>query len=467
MTVLLGIIPHALGIALCGLVVAALAGRWHWRPESRLELACHAFLSGSIVSTLLVSWAGYAGAPLRWWLWWCVFVVAALLVAVYWRGCVRLIAGHRRVAGCWLPRGPLVVVVQAVMALAVIWSLFAVWKFPAMDWDSIVIWSYRTQVLYHEESLYAEALRDPGRMLPMLRHPYFLPVLETGFLRMAGRWSEGVRHIPVALAMWAWLGLVWSATARVTGRSARVGLLCATLLPVMVVGPFVESPREALIGFYAFAATLALCDAAMRGQPGGLILAAVYAVGCEQVKVDGLPIFLGTAIVIVGWGVVRRKAKPFGLAAAMGLAVVPWYVFRSAIPASQADYPVVGSLFEHGGGILAGLPPVLWMTVTELFARPELYGVGAFVTVYWLTRSWGCVPAYRRLAVLLPAAAGLAGIITIYAVRQEHLAPERNVTYSRRFMCVMPALGLAAVCGASPIARRRQHSGSGMVPRTG
>jgi len=50
----------------------------------------------------------------------------------------------------------------------------------------------------------------------------------------------------------------------------------------------------------------------------------------------------------------------------------------------------------------------------------------------------------ESLILLLPLLTCLAGIVAIYVVRQEQFGPARNVTFSRRFVCVVPAIVLAS-----------------------
>jgi hypothetical protein len=392
-----------------------------------------------------------SGASLTGW-WWVVFGGAGvLLLCGRWKALAALTA--RGESECTLEPPPVRFLVFAGATVLFVWCVASALFVPTTDYDGIAIWSYRVKVLLHEGSLNGDSLRDPWRIAPMPRHPYFLPVLETAYCLAGGGFSFAASHVPGILLYFSYLCVALGSTGLIAGKRLRaVAAASLLLMPAIAVQFWLEGPREPAIGVYAFAAVY--CLALWIGQPSLslVLLAAVFAVTAQQIKVEGTPIaagvLAGAFLIAASSDGDRRLRLRQCLVAAAVVAVValPWYLSRAAIPESRQDYDFTEGFGSNFADRIRALPFVGRMVASEFFVRPELYGIAPFAVVWGLATRWKRTVFPVRLALLIAPGLCLAGILAIYAVRQGQLSPERNVTFSRRIACVMPALVFAALC---------------------
>jgi large subunit ribosomal protein L15 len=153
-------------------------------------------------------------------------------------------------------------------------------------------------------------------------------------------------------------------------------------------------------------------------------------------------------------GLVRKAGQPVkilgkgGLTVALILTIATnslWLLTRSSIPITRHSYDVTTALATDIPARLRALPGVLWMLCSELFLRPEIYGLTAFITAGALLTGWRRGNRLMRFSLLLPSLLCIAGLIAVYAARQSYLPSERNVSFSRRIIVFLPALAFAAL----------------------
>lgn len=341
------------------------------------------------------------------------------------------------------------------------WMIGAAALLPALDYDSLAIWSYRVKVLLRERSIYSPSLLDPLRFNPMPKHPYLLPVLEAFYMFPGGVYSYTAAHVPHALGYVAHcafgLALLLS-----SGRRPRIWIAAIALLtmPAVAAAFSIESPREPLIGILGGFAAWFLIRWANGFRFEFLLMAAGFAFAAQQTKIEGMPLLLGllpgAALIAAGSQSERRAAfKQVALVCILAvLLAAPWYLFRKAMPASAHGYDFSTGFGSDFGARVRALPRIARMTLSEAFLRPELYGLAGYAVLAGLVRGWSRRNWMERIGLLISPAMCCAAVLAIYTVRQGQLPPERNVTLSRRFMCFVPALVLASL--AYPDRRRER-----------
>lgn len=330
------------------------------------------------------------------------------------------------------------------------WLLVAAFCLPSVDYDSIAIWSYRVRVLLREGTLYSDSLRSPWRIAPMPKHPYFLPVIEALHCGRAG-FSQVAAHIPYITLYTVYVFLVLAASREWFSGYRRLLVRAALLcMPAPAVQWWLEGAREPAIGVAAFWSMVWLIRWIHKPTPTAILLCALGLATMYHIKVEGVAIALGVCSSF-GLGILlfptdrRKRAHQAALAIiVVGLFVIPWEISKRLIPPSYQDYDFTTG-FESGWlGRLPIIPYVVWMATSEIFLRPELYGFAPHLATGWLLRGL-CRSTWRQATmILLPIVVCLSGILAIYVVRQEQLGAARNVTFSRRFVCVIPAAVLAA-----------------------
>jgi hypothetical protein len=414
---------------------------------SRFTRLAIVLFSGVASTTLAVLWLLCLGAP--WdpgWLY--AFGALGAVVTILRMRAFRV---HWLVSPCvpcssgWAAL-PLTVGFAALAA----WMLVSALCLPSVDYDSIAIWSYRVRVLLREGSLYSDSLRDPLRVAPMPKHPYFLPVLEALYCGRAG-FSQLATHIPHLVLFGTGAAVVLGACYEWLKGPVRLAVLAALLcMPAPAVQWWLEGAREPAIGVAAVWSTYWIARwLASPARLASVMLALGFA-AMYHMKVEGTVLAAASIAALFLAAALMPDASRARLASAgtvltfVAIAALPWMLAKASIAPTNQDYDFTEGFAAGWGRRLHLVPFVVWMTFSEIFLRPELYGIAPHAAVVWLVlgirrRTWR-----ESLILLLPLLTCLAGIVAIYVVRQEQFGPARNVTFSRRFVCVVPAIVLAS-----------------------
>lgn len=448
----------------CGLALLSFAGSATLRCMNRWEKLGAALLLGMAAPSFAALLGLFVGARLSGW-WWAAASAASITVLAMRPDRCRALWHDPPAPSAALLPAPLRIFTGVVILTLMLWVIPAALFLPTLDYDGLATWSYRVRVLLAERHLYVEALQDPVRLVPMRQHPYLLPVMEAAHSLARGRFSFAATHVPHVLAWLAFLMLSMAAVRREqrSGRAARAMILfgALVLMPAAAVQVSMESVREVMIGFYGLGAVYFLARWAESPRWTFLLCAAALGMTAQQIKVEGVPFVLGlglgAALLTAEPGIRMRRLRLLQFTSALALAAViatPWWIVLNRIPdATVHGYDFSADLNASLFDRLRAVPPVIRLFLSELFARPELYGLSTFAALAGLGYGWRKRNAMARLAMMAAPAACLAALLAIYVGRNDRLPPERNVTFSRRMMCVVPALTLAAL--HLPRTRRR------------
>lgn len=329
------------------------------------------------------------------------------------------------------------------------WMIASSFCLPSVDYDSLAIWSYRVRVLLREGSLYTESLRDPLRIAPMPRHPYFLPTLEA-LSCGRGTFAHWATHVPHVLLYLVYALLSFGAAREFYRGQARVLVLALMLcMPAPAVQWWLEGAREPAIGVAALWATYWLIRWLEQPLLSHIFLTALGVAAMYHAKIEGA--VFGAALTGSFWLAAAffpprriRLRHAATLALAVALAAMPWLISKALIPATTQDYDFSEGMTSHWTGRTGPFARVLAMACAEVFLRPELYAFSPHVAAILVAVGTTRRTMRHALVVFLAPLVCLLGILAIYTVRQEQLGPERNVTFSRRFVCFVPAAVFAA-----------------------
>jgi hypothetical protein len=457
---LLGIIALGLAVAALGSAVLGISGRAVLVLLTPWERAGFAVLVGMIAGCLVSLFALLAGLALSGW-WWAILGGVGFIMSVFrWRDlsvlAVPLTARCTRIES----------MISAAMALMFVWSAIIVLTLPPMDYDSLAIWGHRLQVLLEERTLNTGSLRDPMRFIAQPLHPYFVPVLEASFCLIAGGYAAAARNAPYLLAYGCYLVMVVGASRRIDRPWRRLSLMAAAgLMPVLPTAPVLLSAREFLMAVFAFACVRAMILWVESGTTGAVVLASLFAVACQQVKIEGLPFAVGFLMGVTFWVAAggtgwRQGAVCLASAATVFVVAVPWSLARRAIPAVNTEGLVKG--FDVNLAFNARhLGDATVVLLSEIFARPELYGLAGLALLAGLATGWRRSSWRMRLTILLPPMILLAAIFANLSARVGE-GPERLYSLPRRTMILLPCFLLASLY-VFPAPRRAADSKTTLV----
>ncbi len=456
---IVGSVLAALSQLCVGCAVMALVPSTALREHSRCAKLAVVLLSGLALTTLFMMMLLCLGGhwDIRWVYAWgatgsVVVVLRMRNFLSHWKFCAN--EAPTRVSA------PLIPIIMSLAALG-LWVVVAAACLPSVDYDSIAIWSYRVRVLLTEGTLYSRSLRDPLRIAPMPKHPYFVPVMEAIYCGSQG-FSHVATHVPhlVLYAVYLLLSVAFVKES-LSGRLRDAGLAALVAMPAPAVQWWLEGAREPVIGVASVWSLYWLIVWLRSRAFVALLFMGLGALTNYHVKIEGAVLAAGflLAVFIAGLTAPTHRAHRIrqALAVAVGVAFLslPWVIAKATIPPSQQDYDFTHGFTWGWAERLRWVPPVMWMFVSETFLRPELYALSPLAATIWLACGLRRRTVREAMIVLLPIVLCMAGIFAIYVIRQEQLGPARNTTFSRRFVCFIPTLVLASAYLAERAKRSR------------
>ena len=448
-----------------GCFVVTMLPRGTVRRMAPAERHGMALLLGLFLTNLPPLWLFLAGYKLTLWMWLIPAACGFTMVIASPQNRRALVQFRDRMSASSLSSAALATerlmgLTTALVALTLFsWVVWTARTTITTDYDGLAIWSYRTRVLVHEGVFRTPSLLDPVRLVPMAHHPYLLPVMEAGFCHVLRQFRFAFTHIPHVMAYGAYLLIGWGAAGALRRRHLGRGWLmvaCLPLLPGAAEQVAAESVREPIMGFFGLAAVVSLARWAESPRLGHAVLAALFAIGAQQIKVEGTALAAGVAVggLLVALAAPPRAAaggrtkrlRDWAIAVAIaGVIATPWALALRTIPPSSHSYSFGVHSRPNLSALVAGVPAAARLLLTELFARPEVYGLAPFCLVWGLWGGWSRRNAVVRLALLAGPMAVLVPVMVVYLDRQGLLPADRNVTFSRRIMVAFPALAFAAL----------------------
>jgi hypothetical protein len=443
-------IAGSLLILLCivaaGLGLVSLSGSRSLRLLSRSEKLALTLLFGLFACSFTLLMAVFAGFSLSL-AWPVTSLIAGLVMMIFKRrNFSAIVQNHSSFCPELSPVLRIFFLIGAGVLL--FWVISAALFLPTLDYDGLVIWSYRVRILLQERTLYTASLLDPVRIIAQPRHPYLITMMDLLFQLPKMRYSFPLMHFPLILIYLSYLCIGWNCARFVTGNIRKTILISSlVLLPAVPVELIVVSAREPIVAVFALTSIYLLCLWMSEGGRTFAIGSAICALMVQQAKIDGLPFAAGWVFGIVLYlslsgDVVRRRDA--WIALCVFLLSVPWLIVKRRIPASPMDPPFMSNYAALTAVRWRFVPRVLWMVMGELFLRPEVYGFAPHAALVALALGWRRNTVLKRLTVLAGPAAAAAAVFIIYVLRQGNLPVERNSSISRHLISFVPAMILAA-----------------------
>jgi len=223
-----------------------------------------------------------------------------------------------------------------------------------LRFDGVAVWEIKARLAeVHQGTIPAEYYRDVTRAWSHPLYPPFLPLTEGWVYRWVGHPDQQAIRLLFPMFFAVGSGLLWIGGHRLTGRRlpAAVGPLLLVAVPLISTGDGSAASGYADVPLAVFylAAVVFLLDHLLHGRMSSLRVAAALAMVLPWVKQEGVVLFGGLAVVMVGAcilrahsGKLRRGAAALRLAAycTPGLVVaVGWRVYLGRVRAvKEHDY---------------------------------------------------------------------------------------------------------------------------------
>lgn len=296
---------------------------------------------------------------------------------------------------------------KTMMALILSSALFAfvfAMSKPFDVWDAITTWGFKAEVLYHEQTVYAEALLDRAddltRIQPRPQYPLGWPLQQLLAALFLGRFDAA----PIKFVVGLFFGLLMLATyttARLWFPRPLALLGCALLLSlpfiyyqsvfrILLVG----GKKSAILGgladlplaVFVFLSLTALYRWFVQAEAAHLISAAVFSAAAAFTKNEGLALSVVILATLAFFIFRHRQTHTWRawvlFASIWALLIGPWLWFRQQLPVEQAvarlqwnmdviirlgqNVPVViGFFLSEAANVFSwGLIWVLWLTLS-------------------------------------------------------------------------------------------------------
>lgn len=245
-----------------------------------------------------------------------------------------------------------------LIAGSVLFAFLLAMSKPFDVWDAVTTWGFKAQVLYHEQTVYAESLLDQAdaltRVQPRPQYPLGWPLQQHLAALMLGRFDAA----PIKFTVGLFFGLLILAsytTARVWFPRPLALLGCALLLSlpfiyyqsvfrILLVG----GKKSAILGgladlplaCFALLSLTALYRWFVHAEAAQLISAAVFSAAAAFTKNEGLAlsviILAMLPFFIFHHRHTHRWRAWFLFASIWAILIGPWLWFRQHLPVEQA-----------------------------------------------------------------------------------------------------------------------------------
>jgi hypothetical protein len=337
---------------------------------------------------------------------------------------------------------PIVLVVAAALAYVLVISL----GYPLMEWDSIVIWAFKSRVLYYSALTPRPwYFTDVRYNYSHLDYPLLMPMMLTAAFAMMHQFNEYLARLLFAVLFSGQLLLIYTGARLFLPRMQAMMITVLTACCGMFIDQTVMATPEIILTAFIAGTTVYAIRWIDQRQTPDAIFAALFAVFAGLTKNEGLPLALITAGVMALFTLSappqRRRWKDLAVfCGIVGVGLGIWIVWRAGLPHTDENYPgqLRWSILSNNAGrvpliVASGLKKMLavsfWGGLWLLL--PVMAGLGY--------RAWRNPRALALWCLLL---AQLGVYVLVYTITPWDLAELIRVSMDRLLMHAVPLAGL-------------------------
>ncbi len=358
----------------------------------------------------------------------------------------------------------------SIIAVIVIVVSFNLLARPMYEFDARAIWGMKAKILFHERTIFSEAVLNASSNHPHPRYPLLLPIAESWVFENMGQADDRLVRL---LFLCFFIGLILSTyqlQRRFAGKVAAIWCVCALLVTPFLYSGTTEGGAssgyaDVVVSFYITTSALAMILWMKEGNMAfalvGAILAACVALTKNEGLVFAVNLFLTTAVFsLVGKG--RRElgnparsnpsawlrdnsARLYCLISyvlVVAIMLLPWFYVRSGLPRLlDENYAQYLNYRDIASG-LHRLPQILKTLVVNLL-NVRIWGV---IWVLIAASLCGIGRTWRREAyfILTLMALQLASYLAVFIITPNELAGQLSSALSRLLLHILP-LGVTLV----------------------
>ena len=315
---------------------------------------------------------------------------------------------------------------------------------PLSAFDGLVTWAFKAHALLAfgtPASPPFDPALNPG---PHPEYPILWPSIQATALRINGGYDDAVLRAAAIAVLGCLLIGAYALLADRAGPWWSLAFLAPfAASPVVIANASAGNADAILAGLLAITLVATFRALSQEGEPGLLVVAALFAAAAVLTKNEGL---LGTVAILAAAAIVIRRRAVLIPAAAALAAYLPWRAFRAAHDLRDPDFAANASHL----GDRAGQIPGIVVTVAGRILAPSAWGVATAVAVVVLALAPGRI---RAVAAIWAALLG-AGLTVSYLATS--LEPGARLTSNAERTTLQVVLGL--LCLAALALRRRDSA---------
>lgn len=318
---------------------------------------------------------------------------------------------------------------------------------PLLAFDARAIWGMKAKILFYERGIYGEDFLDPERLHFHQRYPLLLPLAQCFIYHFIGGVDD--RYVKVIFPIF-FVSLSLSFYAMLRRFFGRSYCMAATTmlmtLPAYVIfenGGVNSGNADVPLAYFCFNSVVSLFRYLFCRASGHLLVAALFGAFTIFTKQEGLALWLLTLACFVSFASalgLRRIAKSFLFMILLTvLLLLPWFHYRSQLPAIDEDYFSRLNLESVAEGT-PRLPFVFRSFLKEFFFKPHLWNIFGILVLTTLCFSplktlWQPHSVFLWIPLIYRVLLSLVFLITPWRV--EELVP---VSLTRLMIHVAPLI---------------------------
>ena len=255
---------------------------------------------------------------------------------------------------------------------------------PVLGFDARAIWGMKAKFLFTEHQIYGEAFLEAARLHAKHRYPLALPLAQSFIYLWTGRIEEHAVKVLYPLFFLSLALFFYASARRFFGRSYSLfGTAFLTSLPAFTIyvnGGAASGYSDVPLTYCFTVFAVSLFKWVSEKRRSDFVIAVFFAIFALFTKNEGLPLigislFCFTFLRTNGFrDLVFKLRYSCLLILCSGLALAPWYYYRSRLPQIEEDYFSLLTL-PH---IVAGMERLVFIIpsfLREFLLKPHLWSL--------------------------------------------------------------------------------------------
>jgi 4-amino-4-deoxy-L-arabinose transferase-like glycosyltransferase len=229
------------------------------------------------------------------------------------------------------------------------WSIYTVsalaYKYPLIEWDAVSTWGYKAK-MFSMTALpdLGDYFHDYSLNFSHLDYPLLVPFLTAGEYAALGEVNDTLGKTGILFLFWCYAVFIYAAVRPLLPRCAAGAVTALAVSAPMVLRWAGAGTADMPLAIFYAGSAYYLTRWIVGGTVGDAWLAGFFSAACLFTKNEGLALAVINlfAAAALGWKAIPRPRyvrELGGTALVCLLVLLPWIIFRHALPHIDENYP--------------------------------------------------------------------------------------------------------------------------------